>query len=984
VAVYDDEKTNVNDLHGITGISKAEAADMEARATAGADQDKAAANDEQKSLFKDDKKPQQFKSLLKGRRRKAGVGIAATGITGGIIGLFMFTLPLKVVHMVTNIQDRFYASAEQASEDMVDNLLRHYFIQQLIPGMIDNNCTSTRVSKSCANVSTSTTIVGVLFNSWRDGRLEEKLANNHGVEIRREGNNFFLYTPNAGRTDLGNRNSADFNDKAFQELSRNELRREIRTAFESESFSKRIMYRYSVGGLLERKYGVRRCITACQTRDKITDKIDVKKNAFKSYLVERVVTPRNEIMGIAMQCAIGGFSCTETPAEADENGERRSEFEQSVQTRLSELRSSYGQEGLDELNRQAEEFRDKGMADVALEKLIGKAQADILKKTVPVIGWLDLGVSMINAAQNAGPAITKIAYVTNTTTAVAMFQLYRTSADEIKTGEVDAAIIGSVNDSFSPNPNNDQGGGGAEKSPIYDDIMGSTQLSYANSSVYAADKQVSDYTCDDGGKPNEGELCPEETVGNVNGKASAVANALSNYTNSPMFKVALGPGAAQGIQAWTTFVSPVLNAVGALGGDAVDTVLSVIPGYNNIKDKALEITEGVAKTFSTWLVPSPISNKPSGARNVNLAIVGGDISGNEFAHYGLGGKKISDDQAQQLRAARLSADQEDFQKRSWIARTFDTDSQYSFVSRTAMSLPSSTTGMQQSMASIFSNPFRIVSSLFASLFQSSAALAQNGGAYHDPAGVTQYGWDKDDPVFKGDPDKAWKDNDCDNPETKKKWGEKGTLNPTTQQIEHDVTNPCALIRSAVSSAGGKYNTDLLENPQVASSGEATEQPTGGQIASGEAKDLAKKILDSGKVTGESRYMEQIKKVAEGDDSCHVNETILGLIVTISEKYSIYISSLNRRCTGVLTESGEGSYHYRDGGGHALDIGSVDGLPSKGSTSKDLALLKYVIPLLPSGSGIGQQNCRSSRLSLPQGVTQFNDKCDHIHIQVPVD
>jgi hypothetical protein len=843
VAAANDDKTNTQDPYDKAGVSQAESADSAARA-AGTDQ-KMPATDSgspEASFYKDDSAHKGLRKVLLNKKRSGAIfGVVGTGFVGSIIGLFMFSLPLKIVHIVTNLEDRAFAAAEQASEDMADNLLRHYIVQQLVPGMIANNCTTTRVSRSCANTSTSTTIVGVLFNSWRDGKIENKLANNHDIEVRREGNRFFLYTSGSGRTDLGEYNSSNtrnFENKAFRELSRTEIRQEIRRGFEAESFSKRIMYRYSVGGLLERKYGIRRCITACVTRDKISDKIDVKKVAFKSYFVERVVIPRNEALGLSIECAINGYDCANTPDEADENGERRSQFEQDLQARLAELRATMGQEELDALSERTEDYRNRGMIQVGIESLVGETGGKILTKGVPIVGWIDLGVKAVSGAQAAGPAITKMAYVTNSTTAIAMFQLYRTSADEIKTGEVDATIIGSVSESLGPNPDADQGGGGAEKSPVYDELMGGQRIALGGSgSVYAAEKQVTAYKCDDGKYPDNGTLCPEETLGNVNGQASETANRLSAFANSPMFQVAF-PGGQATIEGWKRFVSPIIDGIGVLAGDALDAALSLVPGYGDLKAKIDEFSESVVKSLATWMIPSPISDNPSGARNYNMAAVGSEVAGNDFTHYSLGGKRVSDQDMQNIRNARANTEKKEFNSQSFAQRMFNTDSKYSVVSRIAISMPSNTTGVQQTMASIFSNPFGTFASLFGGLF--SPTLSAQTSSNTNPAGITPVAYDPKDPVFKEDPDATWQRYDCDNPEVKKKWGEQGVLNPETQQIEHDVTNPCALLRSSISSAGGKYNKDLLESPPAANGSESTDNSAS---VSGSTKELAQQILD---------------------------------------------------------------------------------------------------------------------------------------------
>ena len=165
-------------------------------------------------------------------------------------------------------------------------------------------------------------------------------------------------------------------------------------------------------------------------------------------------------------------------------------------------------------------------------------------------------------------------------------------------------------------------------------------------------------------------------------------------------------------------------------------------------------------------------------------------------------------------------------------------------------------------------------------------------------------------------------------------------------------------------------------------------PTGGTSSSGglvggDAQSLAKQIISSGKVSGDSRYMGQIQAYANGNTSCHINPTILSIIATIMQKHTIYITSLNRYCTGVLTASGASSYHYTQQGGHAVDIGSIDGAASSGGNPRDITMLNEIMSSLPSGSGIGQSNCRSTPLALGSGVREFFDTCNHVHIQVPI-
>ena len=174
-----------------------------------------------------------------------------------------------------------------------------------------------------------------------------------------------------------------------------------------------------------------------------------------------------------------------------------------------------------------------------------------------------------------------------------------------------------------------------------------------------------------------------------------------------------------------------------------------------------------------------------------------------------------------------------------------------------------------------------------------------------------------------------------------------------------------------------------ESPDVGGTGAS-------RLISGSDRDLAQRILASKRVTGDSRYINQIKAYAAGNTSCHINPTILSLIYTTVAptnvgglNRTVYISSLNRYCTKVITKSGKASYHYTRSGGHAVDFAMVNGKTSTGATKQDLALLRQVLPLLPKGSGIGQVDCRKYKLVMPAGVTQFSDSCNHNHFQVPI-
>ena len=156
--------------------------------------------------------------------------------------------------------------------------------------------------------------------------------------------------------------------------------------------------------------------------------------------------------------------------------------------------------------------------------------------------------------------------------------------------------------------------------------------------------------------------------------------------------------------------------------------------------------------------------------------------------------------------------------------------------------------------------------------------------------------------------------------------------------------------------------------------------------SGTDQELAKKILDSGKVTftGDQNAKAQITAYANGNSSCHINSNVLKLLASLSQKHSFGIYSLVRNePTGAIC-TGTGLAHHNGG---SIDFDPINGVkitPSTANDPKVLGFLRDAVSILPSGSGIGQaaSGCRTPGiLNLPSGIIEFDDACTHIHIQV---
>lgn len=140
-------------------------------------------------------------------------------------------------------------------------------------------------------------------------------------------------------------------------------------------------------------------------------------------------------------------------------------------------------------------------------------------------------------------------------------------------------------------------------------------------------------------------------------------------------------------------------------------------------------------------------------------------------------------------------------------------------------------------------------------------------------------------------------------------------------------------------------------------------------------------VSSGRLVGSTpNHLPEIANLAEGKavPGCGIDYRVLQTISFALAHFSqVGVSDINRRCTGQIEGAGTESAHYADGGGHALDFYLLNGSPLTGGDAKSLQLIQLLDPIVPTGTGLGQINCRSS-ISL-DNFKPFEDTCNHVHI-----
>jgi hypothetical protein len=776
------------------------------------------------------------RSAKKNRKKALLGGGTGAGIVGLLVAGFLMLIPLKIEHIVDNLQNKFFGTSNSAVEEETQNLFKNYIEQKVLPAY--KSCGTTR-SKDCTPKNFGDGPVGNLYKTWSNARLENKLADDYGIEFKFDttSNSWKLKTSsNSTGIDIGADGGGldqEFNSRG---AARSAITASLDDALQNETKWKSVMVRFKTGRLLEEKYGVKRCVLWCGKQDQLADSIAKQQKAAQLYIVQRVVAPLSESRAAILECMINACDPTKTdPQTADdgtsseEAGEPQSQLEEDLQTQAQQTAAGFASESADQLSAKVDAIREKGWSAYLLESALDKVGLSAISSqaadAVPVVGAISTASGIITFASNAGPALQKLSYVANSGGAASLFMLFRTYADEIHTGHVNATEVGSMVDSLGNGPQNTTatdpevgGTASAEATPLYQNLIDGNGSGTVNSSLSFVDNLLpgkayaatttgdsttagDQYKCNNGSPVPAGKLvCPEEVLGQSNG----ALDSASTFLNSP-------------------YISPITSAAGVIHGITgaiggfIGGIINHFPGVSNLSELVSNVLQPFFKDVINVLVPNPFSDNMSGGRTFDMMAAGADVSGNDNAHMELGGQALTPQQAADINNQQESEAEQQFGQQSFFARMFSTDSQYSLVSKLALAMPlSKQAAVQSSFASLL-NPLNTFGHGFSSLLSGKANAAETAQA--DPFGVTQYGYPAG--TIPSDPQTYWDNNCSDNASNAymkdNSWNEaaSNTLDPTNGMPENTTTNPCLLIMGTVGSAGGLFDTSNLTKDDLA-------------------------------------------------------------------------------------------------------------------------------------------------------------------------
>lgn len=787
-----------------------------------------------------------FLSRAKGfamrNRKKAALG---AGIGGGIsavlISLFMSLVPLKINHILENLKSKYQDRAQNAVSRRMEKHFEVYMQKHVFKGMQlnPNVCKSTAtIDKTCVSTIDGDTYAKRMFRGWKEGRLENKLAKNYGIEFKYENDKFFMKIDGLqGPVDAtefakGRQSLAD-----FEQVNGSKLRAKIDEALDGETRFKGLLVRLRIMRLLKNKYGnTKYCMVVCKVEDK-KNQIAAWKNGLKEKAIEKVifadiVQNHSGILSVALGCIIDPSCSSDSPgrAETDEadaglgKEERTSKIQKDIEGWLEKKGVSLEKETLEKVTKVVEDFNEAGsMTKYVIIRAAEEAGLkEFAEKAIPVVGWIDTGAQIIGKIKGIGPQLRRVGYTLAAADAAAIWIRFMVANDENKEGNstpetyaaLGAALGGYAGDG-------DHQGQPAEASPVYQSIVGensTVQTSLldilSGNKAYAEDLQPTQpdtkgYSCDDKSYPETGKkVCPEEEFT----KGFAVTDLISRIFATPPLS-----WLATLADFWNGTAGRALKAASNVIGDMVSAIAGYIPVVRDFEKALGDVFGSLIERLGKWLFPSAVSVTMSGARTFNLMTAGSDSTGNDFAHYGIGGKLLTPEQVAAIDNDQATLRQEQFNNRPVYARLFDTKDSMSLVSKLAMAVPMDTGNYAQHTAStLLRNPLGVLTKSFGSFFMTKKAFAAT--AEPDPFGIPQYGYALDDPAINIDPDlltpeycKQLNDDWANN---------QAAIDELTGLDKHTATNPC-LLEKATTVAGGKMFTDEVDGDTAGGTSSST-------------------------------------------------------------------------------------------------------------------------------------------------------------------
>lgn len=530
-------------------------------------------------------------------KRQTIFGVATVlMIIAAVFAVFFFTIPLKTEHVVNNLQNYYFAADEYSVGNEADTLLQGYFSEVIAPALINGNC-ANYVSVNCSAqiAANGNNKVTALYSTWAKAKIENQLAAKSGIKLRYDTNTqtFYLVAPSIPDTKgaaVSKSGDSQIDDAMYAAVDQGNVRQSIIDSLNDITQWKNVLYRYKIDRFLEEKYGINRCLIYCGNPKTVQWFANLNDNIAQVLIANLVTSRQISVNSTAADCWPGI-----DPLPPVDDGP-------CDLTATSPLPLSNPEELHGEPESQPENEIRGYLAgepkNYHLNTAVDVQQLDAAYKRA-ASDWKPSSDTGDGQGSEAGSE--KAAYIVNATGAVDYYMLYKVYVDETHNNYKSTKEEGDFVKTVGPGDNspgfNEFGGTAtAESAPLYSSIV-------------------------------KDDATPVNNLSSINNLLFPKVKADSSEQSVVSNNYICGDGSKP---------MGLLCPEEQLGGHAAITYSG--PGQGGPHDAP---TRG-----------GPFGPDMSGARSFDMLAAGADVAGSDFAHHGLGGKLLTNEEWSSILAAQ--------------------------------------------------------------------------------------------------------------------------------------------------------------------------------------------------------------------------------------------------------------------------------------------------------------------------------------------
>lgn len=381
--VYDKENDKNNPAARTAAQKEAEAGKKDGQDSAASDKEKSISPLKQaqadNAKKKEERNNKQRRGYFKSTRSRISLAVGAIGAAASIVAAVAFLPTWALNQMHAKIQDALMDRVNYALEATAEKIIGKYLKEQILPSL--DACGGNRINNTCY-VDPGGGPLSDLYAKWKKARVDRKLMDRYGVELRRAGDEIEIFRHGKSQGVFGLRTAG----------SRGVIN-DVLDVTEGYGVRDRWTLRHAINS----QYGGKWCLFLCEERDNLSDRFSPIRR-LKLKIAARIAAKVDGRMGALMVCAITNCTPEALDDAASKSAKRAlaSVDKELLEAAAKELEGkTFSQAAVKQV---FERLAAREVIGKVIERLGIQVAVETGVKAVPVIGWiitaLDVGAAL--------------------------------------------------------------------------------------------------------------------------------------------------------------------------------------------------------------------------------------------------------------------------------------------------------------------------------------------------------------------------------------------------------------------------------------------------------------------------------------------------------------------------------------------------------------------------------------------------------------